>query len=67
MNDEFYGSQEYAAADDDTKIGPDGKPIGRPMIRRPIDEIASDNEDELEEMDKEDEEELDDQYSNNSN
>ena len=40
---------------DDVKVGPDGKPLGQ-RPRRPIDEIASDNEDELDEMDKEEEE-----------
>lgn len=60
MNDEFYGNEEYAA-DDDTKVGPDGKPVARAKPRRQMDEIASDNEDELDEMDKEEEDELEDE------
>ena len=61
MNDEFYGNDEYSAADDEKKVGPDGKPVPAAKPRRPMDEIASDNEDELDEMDKEEEEDLEDE------
>ena len=45
--------------DDVKKVGPDGKPLpGVKKMKRPLDEIASDNEDELEEMDREEEEEF---------
>lgn len=46
-------------SDDVKRVGPDGKPIpGAKKPKRPLDEIASDNEDELEEMDREEEEEF---------
>jgi hypothetical protein len=41
-------------------VGPDGKPTGQ-KPRRPVDEIASDNEDELDEMDQEEEQEFEDE------
>lgn len=61
MFDEFYHDCELDAPDDEKKVGPDGKPTASSKPRRPLDEIASDNEDELDEMDKEEEEEFEDE------
>ena len=48
--------------DDVKRVGPDGKPLpGNRKMKRPLDEIASDNEDELDEMDREEEEEFEDE------
>lgn len=56
---------ELDSPDDVKRVGPDGKPMpGIRKMKRPLDDIASDNEEELDEMDREEEEEFEDEDDN---